>query len=83
MPNLARMRTVKQCFEFFHKEDPETSISEYYLRTLIKQKKVPVFKTGVKFLVNLDVLINYLSNECVEDEEIPFNNYGQIRKVSE
>lgn len=82
MANLARMRTVKQCYEYFKKEDPESSISEWYLRNLCVQNKIQVFHTGRKRLINLDKLIEYLNSEPVDNEKIPFN-YGTIRKVGE
>ncbi len=83
MACVSRMRTIKQCLEYFKKEDPDSSISEYYLRILVKQNKVPVFYAGRKQLINLDKLIDYLNSEPLEEEEIPFNNYGKIRKVME
>lgn len=81
MGNIARMRTVTQCLDYFRKEDPETSISEYYLRMLIKQKKIPVFMAGVKQLINLDILIEYLSYNQTDDSTT-LCGYG-IRKVCE
>lgn len=81
---LARMRTVKQCLEHFRKEDPECCISEYYLRCLVKQNKVPVFHTGRKQLINLDKLIDYLNSG--PQEEVPVqgrNGYGRIRQVGD
>lgn len=81
MENIVRMRTIKQCCEYFKSEDPETSISEYYIRILAKQNKVPVFRTGVKQLINLDKLIEYLNGELVENE--PTKEYGKIRRVGD
>jgi len=83
MANIVRMRTIKQAFIYLKKEDPESSISEYYLRCLVKQKKIPVFNTGVKFLINLDKLIDYLNSEFSEEENLPFNDYGKLRRISE
>jgi hypothetical protein len=82
---LAKMRTVKQAYQIIHKEDPESSISEYYLRTLVKTKpnQIGVFKSGSKFLINYDLLMDYLNNQSIEEDDIPFHDYGQIRRVSE
>lgn len=73
---LAKMRTIRQCYEYFKSQDPESSISEYYLRCLVKQNKVPVFYTGRKRLINLDKLIEYLNSgqEIISDK---------IRRVGE
>lgn len=79
---IARMRTIKQCYEYFKEEDPESCISEYYIRMLAKQNKVPVFYAGRKQLINLDKLIDYLNGE-VEEEEPAIQGYGTIRRVGE
>jgi hypothetical protein len=78
---LARMRTIKQCYDYFKAEDPESCISEYYLRMLVKQNKVPVFLSGRKQLINLDKLIDYLNKPVKEVTEI--NEYGKLRRVNE
>lgn len=65
---INRMRTVRQCYEYFKEEDPESAISEFYLRGLVKQNKVPVFMAGRKQLVNLDKLIDYLNGEEPQEE---------------
>lgn len=80
--SIARMRTIRQCFEYFKAKDPESCISEYYLRGLVKQNKVPVFLAGRKQLVNLDKLIGYLNSE-MEVEEPDQVGYGTIRRVGE
>lgn len=76
-----RMRTISQVMEHFKQEDPDSSISEYYLRGLIKQEKVPVFYAGRKCLVNLDRLIEYLNSGLPEADPEPVKNFGVIRKV--
>ncbi|MGF7145943.1 hypothetical protein HNQ56_004391 [Anaerotaenia torta] len=80
----ARMRTITQVLEYFKQEDPESSISEYYLRGLIKQGKVPVFYAGRKCLVNLDRLIEYLNSGLPEAEPEPVKKeYGRLRRVGD
>jgi hypothetical protein len=79
---LARMRTIKQCYEYFQSKDPESSISEYYLRCLVKQSKIPVFLSGRKQLVNIDTLIDYLNSEMVQAEMKP-QKVGKIRPITE
>lgn len=80
---LAKMRTVKQCYEEIHHLDNNSSISEYYLRTLVKTKpnQIGAFKTGVKTLINWDLLMNYLNNQCMSEEDS--SDYGVLRKVKE
>jgi hypothetical protein len=81
---LAKMRTVKQAYQLIHKEDNESCISEYYLRTLVKTKpnQIGVFKSGSKFLLNYDLLMAFLNNQSTKEDEVPFS-YGTIRRVME
>jgi hypothetical protein len=79
---IARMRTVAQCVEYFKEQDPETAISDYYIRQLVKKKKFLCLMTGRKMLINLDKLIEYLmSDEEEETENNTPNDFGKLRKV--
>jgi excisionase family DNA binding protein len=80
---IARMRTIRQCYEYFKENDSESGISEYYIRMLAKQNKIPVFRTGRKQLINLDKLIEYLNGDIVDEEDFSSTDYGKIRRVSE
>jgi hypothetical protein len=82
MRSLARMRTAQQVYDYLHKEDPESSVSLWYIRSLMKQGKIPVIKAGCKYLINLDKFMEFLNSEPIDEDEIPFN-YGTIRKVVE
>lgn len=82
MSNIARMRTVKQIVEYFKSVDSCSSISEYYIRTLVKTKQIQTFKTGTKILINLDKLIEYFNSELVEDNE-SVQEYGKLRRVGD
>lgn len=79
---LAKMRTAQQVYDYLHKEDPESSVSLWYIRSLVKQGKIPVVKAGTKYLINLDKFMEFLNSEPIEEDEIPFS-YGMIRKVCE
>lgn len=79
---VTKMRTIRQAYEYFKAEDPESCISEYYIRMLAKQNKIPVFHAGRKQLINLDKLIDYLNSEVAE-EEPGIQGYGTIRRVGE
>ena len=56
---LPRMRTIRAAAA-------ETGLAEYFVRRLVKQGKVKYVRAGRKFLVNLDSLIQFLS----EGEEV-------------
>jgi len=79
MQQIARMRTIPQCVEYFKKEDPDTQVGTYYLTQLVKSGKFSVVKSGRKNLINLDRLIEYLNaGQAEEAEEV--KQIG-IRKV--
>lgn len=55
------MRLIKDAFEQLKKEDPETDITIYALRTIVKSGVVPIVRLGRKLLINYDSLLDYLS----------------------
>lgn len=66
---LPRMRSVKEVVNYFKETDPETQISEHFVRTIIANG-FPVVKTGKKFLINLDLFTAYLYGEYqISNEE--------------
>jgi hypothetical protein len=79
---MVRMRTVKQCMEHLRQEDPESCISEHYLRGLVKQNKVPVFHAGKKQLINLDKLVEYLRVSRQNKSLSRINTDASVRLVS-
>lgn len=80
---LKRMRTISQIMEFLKEEDPESCISEHYLRQLVKHNQVPVFHAGRRQLISLDGLLEYLGGQQLETRTEEVINYGVIRKVNE
>lgn len=74
---MPRMRLVKDAYEQLRKDDPDTNITMYALRTIIKSGVVPTVKLGRKTLVNYDSLLEFFRNgDDVESQPI-----GTIRKV--
>lgn len=83
MASVSRMRTIKAVVEYFKHEDPETTVNEYMLRRLIKQKEISVVYSGNKVLVNLDNFIDYLNNNEREEQVKIAEHNGKLRKVME
>ena len=63
MKKLPHMRTLDECFEEIKSLDPHTAISKYFIRQIVLSGKIPVKMCGAKRLINLDALIDYLSND--------------------
>ena len=68
---IPRMRTVGEAALELKKLDPNTAVTEYHIRRLVLSGKLPKIKAGKKYLINLDLLLDYLENPCdgLRDEE--------------
>jgi len=76
---LPRIRTIKQSIKSIKEQDPESCISEWWLRQLIKSDKIKCHRAGNRYLLDLDYLENYLKNPPItEEDKTP---YGVIRKI--
>jgi hypothetical protein len=73
-----KVRTVKKCAALFKELDPETAITEHYLRMLIKSG-YPVIRAGNRMLLNYDELCAYLARGEPEKAEVPHS--GEIRPI--
>lgn len=54
---MCRMRSIRETARIFKEMDPNTQITEKTLRIMIAEGTIPVVKTGVKYLINVDVLL--------------------------
>ena len=68
MSAIPRMRTVLQCANYLKENDPDCCIGEWTIRKMIQQGKIPVRRSGTRILINLDILLNYLSGERFESQ---------------
>ncbi len=59
---IARFRTIRQCLETIKNLDPDTAITEWYIRQLCKNGKIICNGSGNKFLVCLDSLLEFLNH---------------------
>ena len=53
---MKRIRTIDQAYDEIKKQDPQTAISRYLGRQMVKQGMVPSLPSGNKRLVDVDVL---------------------------
>jgi hypothetical protein len=61
--SIPKIRTIGQCLEEIKVIDPETAITEWFLRCLCKANLVKHFMSGTKILVDLNDLLSYFNNE--------------------
>lgn len=57
---IPRMRTLPELVSECKAIDPNTQVSEHFVRSLISNG-FPVIKTGRRFMLNLDLFIDYLN----------------------
>lgn len=58
---MVRMRSIPKAVAEIRVKDPETNITAGILRRWVKEGKLPMIKTGKNFLVNMELLENYLA----------------------
>ena len=64
------LRTVDGCLDFIKKYDPETVVSTFYIRELIRKNIIKIKPSGTKAYVNLIDLLEYLGFE-IEFQALP------------
>ncbi len=78
-----RMRGIKQAIEELKVADADTALTERALRRLILTREIPSVKIGTKYLINMDVLNDYLYKGSCGGSNTTVNGYRNIRKASE
>jgi len=63
-----RIRTIKSAWEELLRMDPESAISQNYIRILVTNGVVPSLRSGSKYLVDLDKLMQYLNGETMAEK---------------
>ncbi len=58
-----RIRTIKNAYREIREQDPNTCITEWFLRQLITGGAIPSIRAGTKWLVDLDVIEEYIQEE--------------------
>ena len=57
---LPRMRTIDQAAAWLRESDPDTALTKTALRRLVVNGQLPSVRIGQKYLVDLDILSDYL-----------------------
>lgn len=59
---MPRMRTIKEAHQELKQLDPNTAVTEYYIKQLVLSGRVPFVTAGRKRLLNFDALLSFLEN---------------------
>ena len=73
MEKIPTMKSIRECSEI-------VGLAKYHVRRLVLQGKVKYVRSGSKYLVNVDSLIEYL-NSGEAQAEVEEQNTNKIRKV--
>lgn len=74
---MRRMRTLTEAVTAIRAADPETALTRSALRRLVVTGAVPSVRIGQKYLVDLDILDNYLGGQP-QQQEIVRNGIRRI-----
>ena len=59
---MLRLRAARAIAEHYKSEDPGTMVSEFMIRRLMDEGKVPVIMNGTKKLTSLEAVDDYLNS---------------------
>ena len=76
---LPPMRSIKQAYEEIKAADENTALTLRGLRALVVTGAIPSVQVGGKYLINMDVLREYLTKGCTTERE----ERGVIRRIDE
>lgn len=57
-----KIRTIKSAAIELKRDDPNCAVTEYFIRKLCIENRIPFRKSGRKYLVDVDDIITYLQN---------------------
>ena len=64
---MARIRTIESAYREIISQDPNTSITKYYIREIVINGKIPFRKSGKRYLFDMDTLNDYLKGGFVNE----------------
>lgn len=79
---IPRMRTIQEAARELRELDSHTAITPYHIRRLCLEGIIPTVRAGKKILLDLDVLIEYMSNPTADKfKPRPVPTVNGIRRV--
>ncbi|MBE7707061.1 MAG: hypothetical protein IJZ29_01135 [Clostridia bacterium] len=57
------LRSIQKAFDIIKQQDPETCITIHTIRVWCKENKIKNLRAGTKILVDVESLLNYISNK--------------------
>lgn len=78
---IPRMRTAARIVEELKALDPETEVTEFFIRQLAKEGTVPVVWAGRKALINLNDILDLMRLGTAHPTEEAAPAAGGIRRI--
>ena len=64
---MSRLRTLTETYNHIKENDAETAVTPSALRRMVVSGQIPCVKVGKKYLIDLDVLFEFLKGTRPED----------------
>lgn len=62
---MGRIRTIEKAFDEIKQTDPNTCITKHFIKNLIIEGEIPYRKTGNRYLIDIDEVLNYMKGGVV------------------
>ena len=82
---IPKMRTVNEAAQELKQLDPNTAMSPYHIRRLCLDGVLPTVRAGKKLLLDLNLLIEYLTDPTADKfkpRKTATDTIGGIRRIS-
>ena len=77
---MPKIRTLTEAYNYIKEQDNDTAITPHALRRMVISGKIPCTKVGKKYLIDMDVLFDYLKGTKPEDVLPGYKNpYTKLR----
>lgn len=66
---MVKLRTLSEAYNYIKEQDPDTALTPWAIRIMIVSGEVPCIKSGKKYLIDMDRLLDYLTGKTVQLKE--------------
>ncbi len=63
---MPRFRTVNSAYKSLKEQDPDTSLTPYFIRMMVVNDEIPTIKAGKKHLLDYDALLAHLEKKLTD-----------------
>lgn len=81
MIELTKIRTIREAAKYLKTRDPNTAVTESFIRKLVNQRKIPVIKNGRTQMINIEILINYINEMSMGHIDMNDGNVAPVCEV--